>query len=187
MVLEVLDNEEALVEKILSKTKMTRSQLSEKIKKKQEEYGGLLTTAGAAYSVAKDLDIDLELKEEEATLTPVKELDPELGRASVRGVVARIFAAKDWEKGTKKGRVASIVLEDATGEVRVSFWNDDCDKIAAMGEGDKVEVQNAVTKNRGDSVELSFGKASQLVLKESRAAEKRSFQAQGHRARHGER
>lgn len=179
MVLEVLDNEEALIEKIVAKTEMTRKQLSDKIKKKQEEYGGLLTTAGAAYSVAKDLSVDLELKEEEVKLTPLNALDPALGRASIAGTVKRVFPAKEWAKGTKKGKVASLILEDSTGETRVSFWNDDCEKIAAVGIGDRVEIQNAVTRKREDAVELSFGRASQLVTKEKAEPRERTVGING--------
>lgn len=167
MVADVLDNEEGIIDKIITKSSMPREELEDKIIKKKEEYGGLLTTAGAAYSIAKDLGIDLELEGDVVRITQIKELDADLGRASVRGVVTHVFPVKNWEKNGKGGTVASVTLKDSTGETRLTFWNDDCQKLEKLMVGSQIEVQNALTRKRGEIVELSYGRASQLLLKES--------------------
>lgn len=166
MVLEVLENEEELVEKILAKSDVPREELEKKIEKKQEEYGGLLTRAGAAYSIAKDMGIDLELKAEEVRITPLSELDPDLGRASVRGTVKHVFPVREWEKNGRSGKVASLVLLDGTGEKRVSFWNDSCELLDRVKVGSKVELQNVAVKKRGEATELSYSRGSNLLFKE---------------------
>ncbi|MCD4740163.1 hypothetical protein K8R43_03145 [archaeon] len=165
--LDVLENEEELVNKILEKSEISREKLEEKIEKKKEEYGGLLTTGGAAYSIAKDMGIDLELKEDEMPLTPIKEIDTDLGRTSVKGVVTHVFPIREWESKSRKGTVASINLKDTTGETRISFWNDDCEKLEDMQIGAHLEILNASTKKRGEFIELSFGKTSQIIFKQN--------------------
>jgi len=59
MVAEILDNADEIIKKIIEKG-MPEPELMEKIKAKQEEYGGLLTEAGAAYSIAREMGIEFE-------------------------------------------------------------------------------------------------------------------------------
>lgn len=167
MVMEILENEEELIEKIVSGSDLDREELEDKIKKKQEEYGGLLTKSGAAYSIAKDMDIDLGLKEESLPITEIKELEPDLGQANVRGVVKKITAVREWEKDDKKGKVASIEILDNSGETRVSFWNDNCEMLKKIKIGDNIELHNVLIKKREDKIELSFGRGSNMVTKKN--------------------
>lgn len=165
MVLEILDNENEIISKIIAQTNLTREQLEEEISKKQEEYGGLLTRAGAAYSIAKELGVDLALKEEEVKITPINELNETISRASVKGIIKRVFPVKEWGKNGKTGKVGSVILDDGSKEIRVTFWNEQCGLMQGINEGDIVEFRNLVVRKRNDAIELSYGKASQIVFK----------------------
>lgn len=165
MVLEILDKEEDIIAKILAKTDMSPEQLEEEMQKKQEEYGGLLTRAGAAYSIAKELGVDLEVKQEEVKTTPISELDGTISRVSVRGIVKKAFPARRWEKEGKEGKIGSIILSENSNDIRIVFWNDHCDLLDKIGEGDEIEFRNLVVRKRDSGVELSYGKASQLIFK----------------------
>ncbi|MCD6414918.1 MAG: hypothetical protein J7L23_04820 [Candidatus Diapherotrites archaeon] len=160
MVSEILDNEEGLEEKILAKTSLSKEQLAKEIEKKQEEYGGLLTRAGAAYSIAKDLGVELDIKED-VKLTPIGELDETLRTASISGEVKTVFPAREWAKNKKVG---SLIVSDASGSVRVSFWNDDCKLLDEAREGSRLELRNLMVRKRNE-LELSYGRSSQIVFK----------------------
>jgi ssDNA-binding replication factor A large subunit len=168
MVSEVLDNTQAIIDKIVGSGKMTQAELESQIKEKQEEYGGLLTEAGAAYSIARDMGIDLGIKEDERHATPVSSLKPDLEGVDITGTVTRVFPPKEWKKDTRSGRVASITINDGTGEVRVTLWNNDCDLIdkGSVQQGAKVEIQNASSRERNGITELSVGMRGRVVIKQ---------------------
>jgi ssDNA-binding replication factor A large subunit len=93
---EVPSDEEEIMKKILASSKISRKDLEKKIKEKQEEYGGLLTKAGAAYSLAKDMGVNMGEKTEtkkEPSSSKISEI-PESGTVSVQGTVTTVFPVK---------------------------------------------------------------------------------------------
>ncbi len=167
MVSEVLDNAEDIIKKIMASGKVEEPELHTRIRDKQEEYGGLLTEAGAAYSVAKDMGIDLGLKEDERTAMPIADVKPDLEGVDIVGTVTQVFPVHEWAKETRSGKVGNIIIKDQSGEIRVALWNNDCDLIenGALQRGTQVTVQNASSRQRNDITELSVGGRARVVIK----------------------
>jgi len=69
----------------------------------------------------------------------------------------------DTEKG--QGRVVTAIGEDDSGEVKVSFWDDEIEKIE---EGDIVNIQSGYSRLFKDDVHVSVGRYGELeVLSDS--------------------
>ncbi len=167
MVSEVLDNAEDIIKKIMASGKVEEPELHTQIKDKQEEYGGLLTEAGAAYSVAKDMGIDLGIKEDERVAMPIADIKPDLEGVDIVGTVTQVFPVREWKKETRSGKVGNIIVRDKSGEIRVALWNNDCDLIenGALQRGTQVTVQNASSRQRNDITELSIGGRGRVIIK----------------------
>ena len=158
MVADILDSKDELVKAIIEKTGMSESEINAKIREKQEEYGGLLTEAGAAYSIAKEMGVVTDSSQKKKRMQ-IGELQEGLDAVNVVGIVSHVFPVKEWEKDGRRGKVGKILIRDNTGEIRVVLWNADCDLIESgtLTKGTIVEVQNASVKKSNEMLDLNIG------------------------------
>ena len=166
MVSDVLNSGDEIVAKLVE-SGMGKDEVDAKIREKQEEYGGLLTEAGAAYAIAKDMGINVGFEPKHEPLK-VGDVKGGLEGVDVEGKVTQVFPVRKWEKGERHGRVGSILVNDGSGEIRVTLWNNDCDMIenGELQRGAKVAVGNAVAKERNGLTELSLGYHSSIKVLE---------------------
>ncbi len=61
------------------------------------------------------------------------------------------------EKG--EGRVTTAICEDDSGEVKVSLWNDEIDKVNV---GDNIKIENGYSRLFKNEVYVSAGKYGEL-------------------------
>ena len=73
----------------------------------------------------------------------IQEINEKLGSLSTEGKVMNRFPVKDFiRKDGQNGRVSSIILRDSTGKVRITFWNEDIEKIKNVEVGDFISLTN---------------------------------------------
>lgn len=84
------------------------------------------------------------------------------GNVNVEGEVIAIEEARDVvTKFGKKLRVADATIKDETGEIKLTLWGADIEKVAI---GDKVKVENGyVTEFKGNP-QLSAGKYGKIIV-----------------------
>ncbi|AIJ05536.1 replication factor A [Methanocaldococcus bathoardescens] len=66
----------------------------------------------------------------------------------------------EFENGIRK--VRNLILEDGTGRIRLSLW-DDLAEIE-IREGDIIEILHAYAKERGDYIDLVLGKYGRIII-----------------------
>ena len=95
----------------------------------------------------------------------VSELTTDMRNVDIEGKVARIFPPTKFERSGREGQVQNLIVADATGSVRVTFWNDDVEKIADMVEGDVLRIQYGYVKEgfRG-GVEFHVGRLAEIDI-----------------------
>ena len=67
-------------------------------------------------------------------------------------------------KDGSPGRVASVLLEDETGTVRLSLWDEDVELKNEMETGSLLAVENGYTRESLGSVGLNAGGNSQIKI-----------------------
>ncbi|MBA7499350.1 hypothetical protein ES704_02091 [subsurface metagenome] len=73
----------------------------------------------------------------------IQDINENLGSISTEGKVMNRFPVKDFiRKDGQNGRVSSIILRDSTGKVRITFWNEDIEKIENLEVGDFISLTN---------------------------------------------
>ncbi len=73
----------------------------------------------------------------------IQEINENFGSLSTEGKVMNRFPVKDFiRKDGKNGSVSSIILRDSTGKVRITFWNEDIEKIENVEVGDFISLTN---------------------------------------------
>jgi replication factor A1 len=83
-------------------------------------------------------------------------------------VVARVAQFSEVREFTRRdgtsGRVASVLLEDETGNIRLSLWDDDVDLIKDFKIGDLIAVENGYTRESLGAVGLNAGRNSTVII-----------------------
>ena len=98
--------------------------------------------------------------------TKIGELRDGMRSVNAAGRVISIGEPREFTRrdGTK-GRVASVVLEDETGIVRLSLWDDDVNALGDMPIGTVVAVENGYTRaGFGNSIDLNVGRLGSMKI-----------------------
>ena len=76
--------------------------------------------------------------------------------------VVEDYGVNEIEFEDKVRKVRNLILEDGTGRIRLSLWDD----LAELDvkEGDIVEILHAYAKERGDYIDLVLGKYGKIII-----------------------
>jgi len=93
----------------------------------------------------------------------ISELKTGQGKVDVEAEIVSIEEPREYDKFGKKFRVANATIKDDSGEIKVSFWNDEIEKVAV---GKKIKITNGYVSEFKGEKQLSAGKFGTLeVLK----------------------
>jgi hypothetical protein len=170
MVTRILESAEQIMGEIRQKKGLSEAALKEKIKAKQAEYGGLLTEAGAAYSIAKELGVELGF--DTGPVGPslrINQLTEGMRDVSLTARVESISAPRTFRKDGREGTVVDFMITDDTGTARLVLWNKDSSLTDTIEKGSMLDIKNAYTKTR-DVIELHIGNAGTVAVVKAIAA-----------------
>jgi len=159
---------ERIVDLIADQTGVSREKVLELVRKKKEEMGGLVTDEGAALLVAVDLGVELRVGVRERVR--IGELSDKMVFVPVvDGRVKSFLGVKRFERegGGGSGTMASVIIFDGTGEVKLVLWGEHS-RIVEKGQlrkGDIVRVVKGYVKRGlfGD-LELHVGRFGRVVV-----------------------
>jgi len=77
----------------------------------------------------------------------IKDLQPRQGNIDLVVDVIDKGDEREFQKFGKTGRVATATVKDATGEVKLTLWNEDIDKVNV---GDKLQLKNCYVNEQED-------------------------------------
>ncbi|MCK4589205.1 MAG: hypothetical protein KAT77_02095 [Nanoarchaeota archaeon] len=153
---------EQVKEKIKKGANLTDGELANRIKQKMEKLSNLISEEGACHIIANELKV--QLYDGTENKVQIKEIKAGMRGVEVTGKVMRKFEVKEFSTGERQGKVASFVMGDETGMVRVTLWNDQADNLNKLNEGDVVQIKSAyVRENRGVN-ELHMNTNSELEI-----------------------
>ncbi len=159
---------EEKVDLVIEKTGVSRKELQHLIEKKKREMGGLISDEGALHLVARDLGINLsEIDDYKPVRVYVKDLRPEMRSVTMTGRVNRIYPVREFEKRGVKSKVASMIVSDLTGDVRVVMWGNHADLVeeGKIREGMIIRIVKGYIREglRGE-LEVHLGKGGSLEI-----------------------
>jgi replication factor A1 len=129
---------------------------------------------GRAASILRNLKekidaVDVETSREVSEPIGMKEiidLTTGMWDVDIEGKVVTVYDTTDFTtKDGRDGRVKNIILADRSGKTRVTFWNDDVDKIEDIKEGDIIKILHGYVKEgfRG-GVEFQVGRKAEIQI-----------------------
>ena len=91
----------------------------------------------------------------------IKDLKAREGKVDIVVDIVDVGESREFEKFGKTGRVANAVAKDETGDIKLTLWNDDIDKIKA---GDKVKITNGYVSEWQGELQLGTGKFGSMEV-----------------------
>ncbi len=85
----------------------------------------------------------------------ISELQAGQGKIDIEVEIVSLDEPKEFEKFGNKGKVANAIVKDDSGSIKMSFWNNDIDKIQP---GMTIKVTNGYCSEFKGEKQLSTGK-----------------------------
>jgi len=93
----------------------------------------------------------------------IKDLQSNQGNIDLVLTVIEKGDARTFEKFGKQGRVCSIKAKDDSGEIKMTLWNEDVDKV---NQGDKIHLKNGWCSEYQGEKQISSGKFGEIEVLE---------------------
>lgn len=153
-------NIDKLIEKIAKLSGLNKEEIERRIEAKREKLSGLISFEGAAQIVAAELGIKFD-----NIKLSIGDLIPGMKKISVIGKIIDIYGIRKYKKQDKELKVASFLLADETGSIRVVLWDTNQIRLIEEGEikkGSVVEINNAQVRGDEFTKELHLTNISQI-------------------------
>jgi len=89
----------------------------------------------------------------------ISELTIRQGNVEVEGTIKEIGEVRSFDRFGRQIRVADAILEDDSGTIKLSLWNEDIDNFKT---GDKVRIVNGCVNEFQGEKQLTSGKFGKL-------------------------
>ena len=98
--------------------------------------------------------------------TKVGNLRDGMGSVNVAALATQVSEERSFvRRDGSEGKVRSLLLEDETGTVRLSLWDDDADRAEEIEEGTLIVVENGYTRAGFGGIDLNVGRNGRIHIK----------------------
>jgi replication factor A1 len=91
----------------------------------------------------------------------VKDLQIRQGKVDLELDIVDVGEIRSFEKFGKQGKVATAVAKDESGDIKITLWNEDTEKVKS---GDKIKITNGYVSEWQGEKQLSTGKFGTLEV-----------------------
>lgn len=101
----------------------------------------------------------------------IKDLQPKQGNVDIVAEVVEKGDVREFQKFGKAGRVCNAKLKDDSGEIALTLWNDDIEKVSV---GDRIHIKNGYVNEWQGEPQLTTGKFGTIEVLEKDSVEEKS-------------
>ena len=91
----------------------------------------------------------------------IKDLEPRQSNVEVVATIKSIDEPREFEKFGNPGKVANATIEDESGSMKLTLWNEQIEKVKV---GDKIHITNGYVNEWQGESQLTTGKFGQLEI-----------------------
>src|SRR3989338_9422368 len=153
---------EQIVERIKKEANISESDIDERINSKMKQLSGLISKEGAAHIVANELGI--KLFDAFSGKLQIKNIVSGLRNVDTVGKVLQVYELREFKTNERQGKVASLVIGDETGTVRVVLWGEQADNIKTISQGMVLKIAGGYVRDNNGRIELHLNDRSKLIL-----------------------
>ena len=153
---------EELVLKINEKTKMPVSEIEERVDKKLKQLSGLISKEGAAHIVANELGV--KVFEPLSGKLQIKNIVTGMRDVETLGKVIQLYEIREFMRNDAVSKVASALIGDETGTIRVVMWGSQADNVNSLGLNTVVKIVGGYVRENNGRKEIHMNDRSQLII-----------------------
>lgn len=154
---------DSIINKIAASTGLNKEEIEQKVLDKMKSLQDLISKEGAAHIIANELKVKLFNNIQQKDMK-IRDIMPGLNSIVIAGKVVSINEPRTFESKGRKGRVASLMLADETGTIRVTVWDEKLiDELKNLKEGTIIKVSNGYSKMNNNFKELHLGNQAQII------------------------
>jgi len=151
-----------ILEKIQEKSGLSEQEINKRINKKLDQLSGLISKEGAAHILANELGI--KLFDSLGGKLQIKNILSGMRSVEVVGKVTQVFELREFNSKGRSGKVASFIIGDETGTIRVVMWGDQADNIAKLKEGMIIRIANGYVRESQNRKEIHLNNMGKLII-----------------------
>ena len=91
----------------------------------------------------------------------IKDLSSNQGKVEIEASVKELGPIREFNKFGKIGKVCNVKIEDSSGSVSLTLWNDEIEKVK---EGSKIKIINGYVKEWQGEKQISAGKFGKIEI-----------------------
>jgi len=153
---------EQIIERIKKEGGISEEEINTKIEGKMKQLSGLISKEGAAHIVANELGI--KLFDSFTGKLQIKNILSGLRSVETVGKVLQTYELREFTTNDRQGKVASLVIGDETGTIRIVLWGDQADNIKNIKTDMIIKVIGGYVKDNDGRIELHLNERSQVIL-----------------------
>lgn len=94
-------------------------------------------------------------------MAKINELKPRMGKIDIEIEIVSMGEVREFSKFGNTGRVCTATAKDETGEIKLSLWNEDIDKVKT---GSKLRISNGYVNEFQGEMQLTAGRFGKLEV-----------------------
>ncbi|MBI3034486.1 DUF2240 family protein [Candidatus Woesearchaeota archaeon] len=153
---------EEIVAKIREKSGLDEQEITQRVDSKVKQLSGLVSREGAAHILANELGI--RLFEQTSGRLQIKNILSGMRDVEITGKVISLSEVKSFQTNGRDGKVASILLADESGQVRIVLWNEQANNAPKIKAGDIIKIKGGYVRQRNSSNEVHLNERGRLIL-----------------------
>lgn len=157
---------EDIVKRICDEKGVLENDVHERVKLKLDKLSGLISKEGAAHIVANEFGVDLISSMKKYGIK-IAQVGPGMRNVTIVGKIVKDYGMRVYQKEGREGRVASFLVGDESGILRVVVWDTTLiEQIQAhhSREGCVVRVSDGFVKENNGYKEMHLGGRSMITL-----------------------
>ncbi|RME55235.1 hypothetical protein D6777_01175 [Candidatus Woesearchaeota archaeon] len=156
-----------IVAKIKEEKGLTDEEIFLKVKEKLDKLSDLISKEGAAHIVATELGVNLYNNLSKERQYQIKELTPMMRNIIVAAKVLKLYDVRAFTRNDKENKVASMLVGDETGRVRIVVWDEELIKLIennTIKEDSTILVKGAYVRENNGFKEVHLGSGSSIEI-----------------------
>lgn len=152
-----------IISKIKESSELSEEEINSKIDAKMKELSGLISKEGAAHIIANELGVKV-FEQPTGGKLQIKNIMTGMRNVDAVGKVTRKFELRNFKTENREGKVASMIIGDETGTIRVVMWGEQAENINKLSEGDVVKVLGAYVRESQGNKEIHLNDRASLTI-----------------------
>ncbi|MBI4439373.1 hypothetical protein HY638_00205 [Candidatus Woesearchaeota archaeon] len=151
-----------IVEKIREEAKLSEAEIDTRVKAKLEQLSGLISKEGAATILANELGI--KIIEKFSGKLQIKNVIAGMRSVDVVGKVIQVYEQREFQTKNGAGKVASFIIGDETGTIRIVCWGAQSDMVKSLSPGMTIKVRDGYARENNSRLEIHTNDRSALQI-----------------------